>query len=42
VFEKMFGSILVADFASYYLALKYGINPTPVDMVESLKKLLVA
>lgn len=34
VFEKMFGSILVADFASYYLALKYGINPTPVDMVE--------
>lgn len=40
VFEKMFGSILIADFASYYLALKYGINPTPVDMVEDLKKML--
>lgn len=40
VFEKMFGSILIADFASYYLALKYGINPTPVDMVEALKKML--
>ena len=40
VFEKMFGSILIADFASYYLALKYGIDPTPVDMVEDLKKML--
>lgn len=40
VFEKMFGSILIADFASYYLALKYGIDPTPVDMVEALKKML--
>ncbi len=42
VFEKMFGSILVADFASYYLALEYGQNPTPVDMVEQLKAMLVA
>ncbi len=40
VFEKMFGSILIADFASYSLALKYGIDPTPVDMVEALKKML--
>ena len=40
VFEKMFGSILIADFASYYLALEYGQNPTPVDMVEQLKKML--
>lgn len=39
-FEKMFGSILIADFASYYLALEYGQNPTPVDMVEQLKKML--
>lgn len=40
VFEKMFGSILLADFSSYYLALAYGMDPTPVDMVEELKKLL--
>jgi len=40
VFEKMFGSILIADFSSYSLALKYGIDPTPVDMVEALKKML--
>lgn len=40
VFEKMFGSILIADFASYYLALEYGQDPTPVDMVEELKTLL--
>ena len=40
VFEKMFRTILLADFASYYLALAYGVDPTPVDMVEKLKKLL--
>lgn len=42
VFEKMFGTTLIADFTSYYLALAYGVDPTPVDMVEELKKLLVA
>lgn len=41
-FSKMFLSILLADFTSYYLALEYGENPTPVDMVEELKALLVA
>ena len=40
VFERMFGSILIADFTSYYLALEYGQNPTPVNMVEQLKKML--
>lgn len=40
VFEKMFSSILLADFASYHLALAYGTDPTPVDMVEELKTLL--
>ncbi|MDD2766143.1 MAG: bifunctional phosphoglucose/phosphomannose isomerase [Candidatus Moranbacteria bacterium] len=42
VFDKIFSSILLADFTSYFLALEYGENPTPVDMVESLKELLVA
>lgn len=40
VFEKMFRSILLADCTSYYLALAYGVDPTPVDMVEQLKKML--
>ncbi|TXH07581.1 MAG: bifunctional phosphoglucose/phosphomannose isomerase [Candidatus Moraniibacteriota bacterium] len=42
VFEKMFSSVMLGDFTSYYLALEYGQDPTPVDMVEKLKKLLVA
>lgn len=40
VYNKVFMSIALGDFASYYLALEYGQNPTPVDMVEELKKLL--
>ncbi len=42
VFSKMFLSIALGDFASYYLALEYGQDPTPVAMVEELKKLLVS
>ncbi len=40
VFYKMFSSILLADWTSYYLALSYGQDPTPVDMVEELKVIL--
>lgn len=40
VFYKMFSSLLLGGFTSYYLALSYGIDPTPVDMVEKFKKLL--
>ncbi len=40
VFTKMFRMILLGDWASYHLALSYGVDPTPVDMVEELKKLL--
>ncbi|MFZ2187083.1 MAG: bifunctional phosphoglucose/phosphomannose isomerase [Candidatus Moraniibacteriota bacterium] len=42
VFAKIFTSIALGDFTSYYLALEYGQDPTPVDMVEELKALLVA
>lgn len=42
VLDKMFSSILLADFTSYYLALEYGQDPTPVDMVEALKEMLVS
>lgn len=38
--EKMFNSILLFDWVSYYLALEAEIDPTPVDMVEDLKKML--
>lgn len=40
VFEKIFQSVLLGDFTSYYLALAYNQDPTPVDMVEELKKIL--
>ena len=41
-FSKMFLSITLADWTSYYLALEYGQDPTPVDMVEQLKKILAS
>jgi glucose/mannose-6-phosphate isomerase len=40
LFTKMFGTLLFIDWVSYYLALNYGQDPTPVDMVEDLKKAL--
>ncbi|MCL5970064.1 MAG: hypothetical protein M1450_00985 [Patescibacteria group bacterium] len=40
VFSKMFLSINLSDWTSYYLALEYKQDPTPVDMVEKLKKIL--
>jgi len=42
VFLKMFSCINYADWASYYLALEYGQDPTPVDLVEKLKKILAS
>lgn len=42
VFYKIFSSINLADWTSYYLALEYGQDPTPVDMVENLKKILAS
>ncbi len=41
VYSKIFTSIALGDFTSYSLALAYGQDPTPVAMVEDLKKLLV-
>lgn len=40
VYSRTFMSIALGDFTSYYLALEYGQDPTPVDMVEKLKKFL--
>lgn len=38
--ETYYGLVL-AYLMSYYLALEYGVDPTPVDMVEEFKKLLM-
>ncbi len=37
---RIFSILQIGCWASYYLALKYGVDPTPVDMVEKLKKKL--
>ena len=38
--EKLFWAMAFGDWLSYHLALFYGIDPTPVDMVEEFKKQL--
>lgn len=40
VLERMFSTLLVADWASYELAVALGVDPTPVEMVEEFKKRL--
>lgn len=40
IWQKMFASILLADFAAYYTALGYGMEPEQVPMVEEFKKLI--
>ena len=36
--EQLFWTIYLGDFVSIYLALLNGINPSPVDLIEKLKK----
>lgn len=36
--EKIFSSIVLADWTSYYLALEKGVDPFSVNMVKELKK----
>ena len=38
--EKAFAGLLYGDWASYYLALLRGIDPTPVDFIEDFKRAL--
>lgn len=38
--QMLWGSVL-ADFATIYLAILNGVNPTPVDLVEKLKAELI-
>lgn len=40
MFYKMFSTLLLGGFTSYYIALAYGNDPTPVVLVEKFKVLL--
>ncbi len=42
VLEKLFWALIYGDWLSYHLALFYGIDPTPIEMVEEFKKRLAA
>jgi len=35
---RLFSAIFVGDMTSYYLALQYQTDPTPVDVIEKFKK----
>lgn len=37
---KVFTAIMLGDLVGYYLAIDYGIDPTPVKVIEDLKKKL--
>ena len=36
--SRLFSGIYLGDFASYFLAIANGIDPTPVSVIENLKK----
>ena len=38
---KLFSAIYIGDWVSYFLALEYETDPSPVDIVERLKKEMV-
>lgn len=40
LFEKVFNSLILSDWISYFLALEYGRDPIPVEIVEEFKKKL--
>lgn len=40
VFHKIFASLILADWAAYYTANQYGLEPEQVPMVEEFKKLI--
>ncbi len=37
---RMFYTIYIGDYTSYYLALRERVDPTPVEVIEWLKKQL--
>ena len=39
-FHKIFSSLVLADWAAYYTAKEYNLEPEQVPMVEEFKKLV--
>lgn len=39
--SRIFSALHLGDWVSYYLALEYGIDPQPVEVIENFKKELV-
>ncbi|MFW6378607.1 MAG: bifunctional phosphoglucose/phosphomannose isomerase [Nanoarchaeota archaeon] len=37
---KLFSSLIIGDLTAYYLALRYGIDPSPVELIETFKQRL--
>jgi len=40
VFAKIFSSLQLADWVSYYIAKEYGIDPADISAIEEFKKML--
>ena len=40
-FEKMFSSVLIADWVAFYTAELYGLDPNDVPMLEEFKKMML-
>lgn len=40
IFERIFSSIILADWTSYYLAKEYGVDPEKTPMIEEFKRLM--
>lgn len=40
VFQKVFSSLILADWVAYYAAGQYGLEPEQVPMVEEFKKMI--
>ncbi|MEK7190512.1 MAG: bifunctional phosphoglucose/phosphomannose isomerase [Patescibacteria group bacterium] len=41
IWFKIFSSLVLADWAAYYTALQYGLDPQQIPMVENFKKLIL-
>ena len=37
---RIFSAILLGSYVGYYLALAYGVDPTPLAMVDELKEMM--
>ncbi|MBI2013696.1 MAG: bifunctional phosphoglucose/phosphomannose isomerase [Candidatus Colwellbacteria bacterium] len=42
VWEKIFRSLILADWAAYYTALQYDLDPQEVPLVEEFKRIIAA